>query len=93
MDNLPASSVSTATLLYRTDNTASHSIRKQGDATQTAFSEYAFGPIQNGSTKSNTGVKPLSGFLAKTATTTAGNVDQSWITTVQGSAVSANKSS
>ena len=78
-----ASSIQTHSLLSRTDSAASHSTRPQGKATTSAFSSYAFGPLQSGG-KANTGVKPVTGNFGQQQPSGVGS--KSWIAQVQASA-------
>jgi len=81
MNNAPA--IQAQSLLSRTDSAASHSTRPQGKATTSAFSSYAFGPLQSAG-KANTGVKPVTGNYGQQQPSGIGS--KSWIAQVQASA-------
>ena len=71
-------------LLSRTDTPAGHSTRPQGRATTTAFSSYAFGPLQSGGVKGGSAVKPVTGNYGQAQPSAVGS--QAWIAQVQASA-------
>ena len=79
----PVANIPVQSLLYQKDSAASHSTRQKGNATQSVFANYAFGPVNTGDGKPNQGsVKPVTGSLTQA-------VQQAipWVTQVQASGV------
>ncbi|MDA8231262.1 MAG: hypothetical protein M0006_07980 [Magnetospirillum sp.] len=66
-------------LLYRTDSSDGHSTRPHGRATQSAFADYAFGPIDTHGNQSKQENKPVTGLSLAQYQTGA----PSWVTQVQ----------
>ncbi len=68
-------------LMYQKDAANSHSTRSKGNATQSAFASYGFGPANTQGGDSNKGsVKPLSGSLTQSV-----QHAMPWVTQVQAS--------
>lgn len=76
----PVSTIPTHALMSNTQSSG-HSTRPKDRATQSAFSSYAFGPVDTHGGKSGKSVSPVSGQFG----TAQSSQNMSWISQVQSS--------
>jgi hypothetical protein len=77
----PVATIPAHALMYQKDQASSHSTRRQGNATQSAFASYGFGPAETQGGDSNKGsVKPTTSSLSQSVPHA-----MNWITQVQAS--------
>jgi len=77
----PVTTIPAHALMYQKDSAGSHSTRRQGNATQSAFASYGFGPADTaGGNANKAGVKPTASSLSQSVPHA-----MNWITHVQAS--------
>ncbi len=84
-----ANSTPTHLMLHRAGAANGHSTRKQGNATQSAFASYGFGPVDTHDMQGgkSTDSKPLTNQFGQAAATGSKlNTNANWIAQVQSSA-------